>query len=92
MKNEAYKIMRILDNESETQTVSNHSNRPYQDLILVMQEIVKSAPPVHDASGKDVIKWVVEGTVQIAGKFAEGTWELVLNDKTQKILHFLFKS
>ena len=88
----AWRVSQTISQYTPTQTVSNHSNRPYQDLILVMQEIVKSAPPAHDASGKDVIKWVVEGAAQITGKFVEGTWELVLNDKTQKILHFLFKS
>lgn len=69
-----------------------HTDRPYQDMLLIMKEIIKAASPTHDASGGNIIKWVVKGAVQIAGKVAEGNWELVLNDKTKKILHFLFKS
>ena len=61
-------------------------------MLLVMQEIIKAATPIHDASGGNIIKWVVKGAVQIAGKIAEGNWELVLDDKAKKILHFLFKS
>lgn len=92
LKYRAWRAAHTISQYTPTKTVMGHIDRPYQDVLLVMKEIIKSAPPIHDASGKDVIKWVVEGAVQIAGKVAEGKWELVLNDKAKKILHFLFKS
>ena len=92
LKFRAWRAVRTISQYTPTITVMRHTDRPYQDMLLVMQEIIKAATPIHDASGGNIIKWVVKGAVQIAGKIAEGNWELVLDDKAKKILHFLFKS
>ncbi|WP_240000700.1 MULTISPECIES: two-partner secretion domain-containing protein [unclassified Photorhabdus] len=81
-----------------TKTVKNHLNdlnkvgdrvRPYGDLRTLMQEIMDSKPPSTDPRGvPGVLRWDVAGMMN----GSKGTYELVVDPKTNTVLHFLFKS
>lgn len=54
---------------------------------------MKAAKPIKDTSLKNGLKWLVPGSV--AGskkdKIVYGTWELVIDASTNRIVHWLFK-
>jgi hypothetical protein len=81
-----------------TKTVENHLQdlsktgnvvRPYGDNRQLIQEIINAKPPMPDPGGvTGALRWDVQGTMN--GK--QGVYELVVDPKTNKVLHFLFKS
>ena len=81
-----------------SQTVANHSHeltksgafaRPYNESLLVVQEIIAGGTPRVDPGGiPGGLRWDVPGAVN----GSSGTWELVVNPETNTIVHFLFKS
>ncbi|WP_157975405.1 hypothetical protein, partial [Photorhabdus sp. CRCIA-P01] len=81
-----------------TKTVENHLNdlnkvgdrvRPYGDSRTLMQEIMDSKPPSTDPRGiPGALRWDVSGMMN----GSKGTYELVVDPKTNTVLHFLFKS
>ncbi|RYL87036.1 ribonuclease YeeF family protein [Sporolactobacillus sp. THM19-2] len=92
-----------IENLSITETVRNHAkdiikkgvnagelSRPYIDsngTELLIQEIIDSGIPVKDASLPNGLRWDVMGSFNGRGK---GTWELVIDLDTNKIVHFNF--
>ena len=92
LKFRGWRAGQMIERYTQTKTVAAHTDRLYKDSFLVIREIIRAATPTHDASGKNVLKWVVHGAMQLAEKASQGTWELVLNDKTKQILHILFNS
>jgi Uncharacterized conserved protein len=92
-----------VENLSMTETVSHHAkdiikkgvnegalSRPYIDsngTNLLIQEIIDSRIPVKDASLPNGLRWDVMGSFNGRGK---GTWELVIDLDTNKIVHFNF--
>lgn len=81
-----------------TKTVENHLNdlnkagdkvRPYGDSKALIQEIMNSQNPVTDPRGvPGALRWDVKGTMN----GSKGKYELVIDPKTNTVLHFLFKS
>jgi RHS repeat-associated protein len=73
-----------------TETVLSHADdRKYVNSVLTIQEIIKSTQPVRDPQGVEgALKWVYEGTMN--GSI--GRWELVIDTKTNTVLHYLFTS
>ena len=64
-------------------------SRPYGNSSLTLQQIMDSSDPVPDPGGvAGALRWDVPGTMN----GSSGTWELVVDPKTDTILHFLFKS
>lgn len=54
-----------------------------------MQEIIDSKLPATDPRGvPGALRWDVQGTMN----GSKGTYELVVDPKTNTVLHFLFKS
>ncbi len=63
--------------------------RPYGDSRALMQEIMDSKLPSTDPRGvPGALRWDVPGMMN----GSEGTYELVVDPKTNTVLHFLFKS
>lgn len=85
-----------------TRTVSEHLNdvvrrgdfrgelsRPYLTSPLTIQEIIASGKPIPDPGGfPGALRWDVPG----AFRDSEGTWELVIDPKTNRILHYNFRT
>lgn len=54
-----------------------------------MQEIMDSKPPSRDPRGvPGALRWNVQGTMN----GSKGVYELVVDPKTNTVLHFLYKS
>ncbi len=96
-----YSIYRMLknvnvDNIKMTETVRRHldditkrgeSSRPYMNSKLLLKEIIESGMPKVDPRGvATALRWDVAGTFR--GR--KGVWELVVDTKTNTILHFNF--
>ena len=60
----------------------------YPKSRLLIQEIINSALPTPDDQISSGLKWVVEGTY----KGSKGIYELVIDQETNTVLHFLFSS
>jgi hypothetical protein len=83
---------------SMTNTVQNEAadfakngslNRPYISSPLTIQNIVDSALPVADPGGvPTAVRWDAPGTF----RGSPGTYQLVIDAKTNTILHFMFTS
>ena len=81
-----------------TKTVENHLRdlnkagdrvRPYGDSRALMQEIMSAKPPLSDPRGvPGALRWDVQGEMN----GSNGSYELVVDQKTNTVLHFLFKS
>ena len=68
------------------------SSRPYVKSAgtnTILDEIIQARKPIPDPQGiPNSVRWDVPGTFN--GK--SGMWELVINRKTNTILHFFFNS
>jgi RHS repeat-associated protein len=73
-----------------TKTVANHAaSRPYVNSELLAREIMSTGRGVADPGGvATALRWDVPG----AFNGTEGIWELVVDQRINTILHFLFKS
>lgn len=70
-------------------TVSNHTDRPYRNSQLLAKEIMKSGKPYADPGGiPGGLKWEVPGSYN--GTL--GTWEIVYDVAKNIIVHFLFRA
>ena len=69
-------------------------DRPYMRSPQLIAEIMATAPGTQDVSVPTARRWEVQGTYQPNGspKPVHGTWELVIDLRTNEILHFLFRS
>lgn len=85
-------VTKLINNASKlkrSRTVMSHlSSRPYTNSTLTIQNIMKAGKPMADSSLKNGLKWVVNG----AYNGSSGVWELVVDAKTNTIVHFLFRS
>lgn len=72
-----------------TDTVAkNLPTRPYLKSPLTIREIMAGGKPIADPGGvPGALRWDVPG----AFNGSTGTWELVIDPKTNTVLHFLFK-
>ena len=77
-----------MENLNFSKTVQNHTGRPYQDLKLIINEIIESQPPIADKRGTDALSWTVEGTFN----GITGHYEIIIDPKTNTVWHFVFKS
>lgn len=77
-----------MDNLNFSNTVMNHTGRPYQDSKLLINEIIESEPPVPDPRGTNALSWTVEGTFN----GSTGYFELIIDPETNTVWHFVFKS
>ena len=77
-----------MDNLNFSNTVQNHTGRPYQDSKLLINEIIESKPPVPDPRGTDALSWTVEGTFN----GSTGYYELIIDPTSNTVWHFVFKS
>ena len=81
-----------------TKTVENHLNdlnksgdrvRPYGNSRILMQEIMAVKPPASDPRGvPGALRWDVDGAMN----GSVGVYELVIDPKSNLVLHLLFKS
>jgi len=81
-----------------TETVQNEAaafakdgtlTRPYINSPLTIQNIIDSAAPTADPGGvSSAVRWDAPGTFN----GSSGTYELVIDSKTNTILHFVFTS
>lgn len=70
-------------------TLRGKTDRPYQQSILLADEIMNAGTPVQDPGGlPNGWRWDVPG----AYRGTSGTWELVVDFDTNTIDHFLFNS
>ncbi|MCA1222805.1 hypothetical protein, partial [Streptomyces sp. 8L] len=84
------------DNLKMTKTVENHFNditksgqpaRPFMKSNQLVREIMEGGKPTADPRGlASAVRWDTPGALN--GK--EGTWELLIDSKTNTILHFNF--
>jgi filamentous hemagglutinin len=68
-------------------TKTGDKARPYTDSLLTVQEIMRGGKPVLDPRGvSTALRW------DVPGKFRglNGVWELVIDARTNTILHFNF--
>lgn len=77
-----------MDNLNFSNTVQNHTGRPYQDSKLLINEIIESKPPVPDPRGTNALSWTVEGTFN----GSTGYYELIIDSTSNTVWHFVFKS
>jgi hypothetical protein len=79
-----------LEKLTPTQTVSGHAaQRPYINSPNTIQNIVESGMPRPDPGGvAGALRWDVPGSFN----GSVGTFELVIDPATNRILHFLFRS
>ena len=77
-----------VDNLKFSNTVQNHTGRPYQDLKLLINEIMESKAPMSDPRGTNALSWTVEGTYN----GSKGYYELIIDPTTNTVWHFVFKS
>ena len=77
-----------LENLSFSKTVQQHVGRPYQELKLLIREIITSKNPVIDPRGTKALSWTVEGLFN----GSSGIYELIIDQETNTVWHFVFKS
>jgi RHS repeat-associated protein len=64
------------------------ASRPYLHSPLTIRQIIQSRPPIPDPGGvPGALRWDAPGAVQGTA----GVWELVVDTRTNTILHFVFK-
>lgn len=68
-------------------TVLNHTDRPFRASQLLAKEIMQSGSPIVDNTISGGLKWTVAGSFN--GTL--GTWELVYDVAKNIVVHFLFK-
>ncbi len=77
-----------MDNLNFSNTVQNHTGRPYQDSKLLINEIIESKPPAPDPRGTNALSWTVEGVFN----GSTGYYELIIDPTSNTVWHFVFKS
>lgn len=77
-----------MDNLKFSNTVQNHTGRPYQDSKLLINEIIECMPPILDTRGTNAWSWTVEG----AFNGSTGYYELIIDPNSNTVWHFVFKS
>ncbi|MBS5935363.1 MAG: hypothetical protein KIC94_21180, partial [Clostridiales bacterium] len=77
-----------IDNLNFSNTVQNHTGRPYQDSKLLINEIIESKTPVPDPRGTNALSWTGEGTFN----GSTGYYELIIDPSSNTVWHFVFKS
>jgi len=79
-----------LDELRPTAKVASHiPKRPYINSPHTIRNIIESADPIPDPGGvPGALRWDVPGSF----RGSAGTFELVIDPKTNRILHFLFRS
>ncbi len=77
-----------MDNLNFSNTVQNHTGRPYQDSKLLIHEIIEGKPPVTDPRGTNAWSWTIKGTFN----GSTGYYELVIDSQSNTVWHFVFKS
>ncbi|MDO4504240.1 MAG: LysM domain-containing protein [Clostridia bacterium] len=77
-----------IQNLKLSDTVKNHIDRPYQNFVLLVDEITKAASPISDPQGTGALYWKVNGNFN----GSEGLYELLIDPVTNSIWHFVFKS
>ncbi|GAA4206354.1 hypothetical protein GCM10022252_68350 [Streptosporangium oxazolinicum] len=83
------KMTKTVEKHLDDITKSGEKSRPYTDSILLVREIMKGGRPKLDPRGvSTALRW------DVSGKFrgSQGTWELVVDARTNTILHFNFVS
>jgi RHS repeat-associated protein len=71
-----------------TKTVAGHLDRPYVNSPLTIREIMAGGKPIADPGGvPGALRWDVPG----AFNGSNGTWQLVVEPKTNTVLHFVFE-
>lgn len=76
-----------MDNLNFSNTVQNHTGRPYQDYKLLINEIIESKHPIADPQGTSALYWEVEGSFN--GN--SGIYELLIDPESNTVWHLLFK-
>ena len=77
-----------MDNLNFSNTVQNHTGRPYQDSKLLIDEIIESKAPVPDSRGTNALSWTGEGSFN----GSVGYYELIIDPNSNTVWHFVFKS
>ena len=77
-----------MDNLNFSNTVQNHTGRPYQDSKLLINEIIESKAPVPDPRGTNALSWTGEGSFNGSA----GYYELIIDPSSNTVWHFVFKS
>ena len=77
-----------MDNLNFSNTVQNHTGRPYQDSKLLINEIIESKAPVPDPRGTNALSWTGEGSFN----GSTGYYELIIDPSSNTVWHFVFKS
>ncbi len=77
-----------VENLKFSKTVQSHTGRPYQDSKLLINEIIESTVPMPDPRGTGALSWTVKGTFN----GSKGTYELIIDPKSNTVWHFVFKS
>ncbi len=75
-------------------TIKKHfATRAYYGSTQLLQQIMKAAQPIKDASLKNGLKWVVPGSMSgnKIGTTIYGCWELVIDVAKNQIVHWLFR-
>ncbi|MFZ1249657.1 MAG: PA14 domain-containing protein [Candidatus Saccharimonadales bacterium] len=74
---------------SYTKTATTHvGTRPYMESKLLIKEIMSTKPTADPRKAKGTVAWLAKGSMN--GR--KGTYELVVNPRSKKIVHFVFKS
>lgn len=73
-----------------TRTVAGKlAERPFLNSPLTLREIMAAGKPIPDPGGvAGALRWDVPGTF----RGSAGTWELVIDPRSNTVLHWLFKS
>ena len=77
-----------MDNLNFSNTVQNHTGRPYQDSKLLINEIIESKVPMPDPRGTNALSWTAEGSFN----GSVGYYELIIDQNSNTVWHFVFKS
>lgn len=64
-----------MDNLNFSNTVQNHTGRPYQDSKLLINEIIESIAPIPDTRGTNALSWNVEESYN----GSDGYYELIID-------------
>ena len=82
-------VNKHIDDIVQNGTYKGELSRPYitnrSDMFL--NEIINSCEPIADSSLKNGLKWVTEGSF----RGTAGYWELVIDQDTKRIVHYLFR-
>ncbi len=76
-----------IDNLNFSDTVQNHTGRPYQDYKSLINEIIESKPPIADPQGTSALYWEVDGSFN----GSNGIYELLIDPESNTVWHFLFR-